>query len=54
MNLIPLQSGDVLASHADVTDLIEHFDYKPKTFLEEEIKRFIAWYIKFYNKLYSL
>jgi UDP-glucuronate 4-epimerase len=29
MELLPLQPGDVPDTYADVTDLVEQFDYKP-------------------------
>jgi len=47
--LLPLQPGDVPASHADVTDLIRDFDYKPDTSIEEGISKFIKWYLEFYK-----
>ncbi len=48
-NLMPLQPGDVPASHADVTDLIEDLGYKPNTSIQEGINRFIDWYLEFYG-----
>ena len=48
-NLMPLQQGDVPASHADVTDLINDMDYKPDTSIQEGINKFISWYMKFYK-----
>ena len=48
-NLLPLQSGDVPASHADVTDLIEKIGYKPNTSIKEGVNKFIKWYLEFYN-----
>lgn len=47
-NLLPLQPGDVPASHADVTDLIKDMGYKPETPIQEGINQFIAWYNDFY------
>jgi UDP-glucuronate 4-epimerase len=49
-NLLPLQSGDVPATWADVTDLVKNLSYKPNTSIQEGIKRFISWYREFYNK----
>jgi len=49
-NLLPLQPGDVPASHADVTDLIEDMRYKPNTPIQEGIDRFIEWYLEFYGE----
>ncbi|NOR45960.1 MAG: NAD-dependent epimerase/dehydratase family protein [Candidatus Delongbacteria bacterium] len=48
-NMLPLQPGDVPASHADVKDLIKDFDYAPETKIEDGIKKFIDWYIEFYK-----
>ena len=49
-NMMPLQAGDVPASHADVTDLIEDMGYKPQTPIQECVNRFIDWYLEFYEK----
>lgn len=43
-NLLPIQSGDVPATYADVDDLVRDVDFKPSTSIEEGIKRFIEWY----------
>ncbi|WP_353661509.1 NAD-dependent epimerase [Hydrogenimonas sp. SS33] len=48
-NLLPIQPGDVPATYADVSDLIEDLGYKPATSIEEGIENFVAWYRKFYN-----
>lgn len=48
-NMLPLQPGDVPASHADVQDLIRDFDYSPSTKIEDGIKNFIDWYAEFYK-----
>ena len=47
--MLPLQPGDVPASHADVKDLIKDFNYSPSTKIEDGIKKFIDWYTKFYK-----
>lgn len=49
-NMMPLQPGDVPASHADVTDLIEDLGYKPNIPFQEGINKFIDWYLEFYGK----
>lgn len=43
-HLLPLQAGDVPATYADVTDLVEDLGYKPNTPVKEGIKQFIKWY----------
>lgn len=47
--MLPLQPDDVPATYADVSGLIEDFDYKPNTSHTEGIARFISWYKKFYT-----
>ena len=49
INYKPLQPGDVVASHADVDDLVEDFGYKPSTTVDEGIRDFIDWYKEYYN-----
>ncbi|NTU53283.1 MAG: NAD-dependent epimerase [Chlorobiaceae bacterium] len=48
-NLLPIQPGDVPSTWADVADLVEQFDYKPATTVQEGVDRFIAWYREFFN-----
>jgi len=48
-NYLPLQLGDVPASHADVNDLMNDFGYCPQTGIEAGIKKFLEWYIDFYK-----
>ncbi|MDO8967653.1 NAD-dependent epimerase [Algoriphagus sp.] len=50
MELLPLQPGDVPASHADVTDLVRDTGYKPATPIEEGVKAFTDWYLAYYKK----
>lgn len=47
-NYMPMQDGDVVSTYADVTDLINDFDYKPNTKLKDGIGIFVDWYKKFY------
>ena len=49
LDLMPMQDGDVRKSHADVTDLINDFDYTPKWNIQDGIKNFIQWYIDYYK-----
>jgi UDP-glucuronate 4-epimerase len=46
--LLPLQAGDVRATLADVSGLIDDFGYKPSTPIKEGIRNFISWYRNFY------
>ncbi len=42
--LLPLQPGDVPDTYADVDDLVEQFDYKPSTDVEQGVIKFVEWY----------
>ncbi len=48
-NFMPMQPGDVEKTHADVTELISEYGYKPDTSVEEGIRKFVEWYKKYYN-----
>ena len=50
MNMLPLQPGDVPASHAEVSDLVRDTGYKPNTPIEQGVKSFTDWYIDYYKK----
>lgn len=47
--MLPLQPGDVPATYADVSDLVEDLDYKPSTPLQKGIDNFVSWYREFFN-----
>ena len=49
MNMLPLQPGDVVATYANVDDLIKDVDYKPSTNIEEGIKNFAEWFKEYYG-----
>ncbi len=48
-NLMPMQPGDVAATYADVSDLMNDMGYKPDTPLEHGVGEFIKWYREFYE-----
>ncbi|MCB1744689.1 MAG: NAD-dependent epimerase [Gammaproteobacteria bacterium] len=48
-NLLPMQAGDVADTYADVSELVEAFDYRPRTPVEEGVRRFVQWYLDFYR-----
>ncbi|RLA84381.1 MAG: NAD-dependent epimerase [Epsilonproteobacteria bacterium] len=48
-NFMPLQAGDVPATYADVTDLVNDLGYKPETPVQEGINKFVDWYLDFFN-----
>ncbi len=47
--LLPMQPGDVAATCADVTDLVENLKYKPDTKVQEGIQNFITWYREYFK-----
>lgn len=49
VNLLPLQPGDVPDTYANVDNLVEQFDYKPSTSVEEGVARFIDWYRQYFG-----
>jgi UDP-glucuronate 4-epimerase len=48
-NLLPLQAGDVPDTWADVEDLVTDVGYRPNTPVEVGVRRFIDWYVDYYN-----
>ena len=48
-NLLPMQPGDVPDTWADVEDLATDVGYRPATVVEEGVKRFVAWYVDYYQ-----
>ncbi len=48
---LPMQPGDVASTYADVSGLIQTFEYQPSTDLDTGIKSFVQWYLSFYHSL---
>ena len=48
-NLLPMQPGDVPDTWADTEDLVADVGYQPATPVEEGVRRFVDWYIDYYN-----
>jgi UDP-glucuronate 4-epimerase len=46
---LPLQPGDVPDTYANVVDLVEQFDYKPATTVQDGVQRFVDWYRGYYK-----
>jgi UDP-glucuronate 4-epimerase len=46
LQLMDMQPGDVVATWADVEDLVNNFSYKPETSIEEGVGEFAKWYLK--------
>lgn len=48
-NMLPLQDGDVPASWANVDELMDTINFRPKTSIEHGVNNFIDWYKSYYN-----
>ena len=48
-NLMPIQPGDVPATWADVTDLVNDLGYKPDTDINKGVGEFVRWYREYYS-----
>ena len=46
---LDLQPGDVVATYANVDDLIRDVGFKPATPIDVGIRRFVAWYREYYG-----
>jgi UDP-glucuronate 4-epimerase len=44
-NFMDIQAGDVPATHAEVFKLEEYVNFRPKTSVEEGVRRFVDWYL---------
>jgi UDP-glucuronate 4-epimerase len=47
--LLPLQTGDVPNTWADIEDLVRDTGYVPQTQVEEGVRRFVEWYLEYYR-----
>lgn len=47
---LPMQPGDVYQTFADIADLEKDFGFKPKTTLQDGMKKFAKWYKEYYKK----
>ncbi|MFO0691354.1 MAG: NAD-dependent epimerase [Myxococcota bacterium] len=47
--MLPMQPGDVRATYADVSALVEAVGYRPRVALEDGMARFVAWYRGYYG-----
>jgi len=48
-NLLPLQSGDVPETFADIEDLVKEVGYRPSTPIEVGVKHFVDWFCEYYR-----
>ena len=47
--LVTGTEGDVPATYADVTDLVNDLGYKPQTPVQDGINKFVDWYLEFFQ-----
>lgn len=45
---LPIQPGDLPDTWADVDDLVQQFEYQPKTAVEDGIASFVSWFKAYY------
>ena len=43
-NMLPMQSGDVPLTYADIDDLVDEYGFQPNTSIEQGISKFVDWY----------
>ena len=48
-NLMPMQAGDVKATWADASSLVEAVGYQPATPLSVGVQAFVDWYLEYYG-----
>jgi len=46
---LPLQAGDVVATYADIDDLVRDVGFRPRTPLRTGIERFVDWFKDYYG-----
>lgn len=48
LDLLPIQDGDVPATYADVSRLVDELGFKPETTVEKGVSSFVKWYRDYY------
>ncbi len=48
-NFLPMQPGDVPDTAADVDALARDVGYRPSTALEEGVRHFVEWYLRYFH-----
>ncbi|MDC1135633.1 NAD-dependent epimerase [Alphaproteobacteria bacterium] len=46
---LPMQPGDVISTSANIEDLVENFDFEPKTNIIDGINLFADWFLRFHE-----
>jgi UDP-glucuronate 4-epimerase len=47
IEMLPMQPGEMTVTYADTTAMAEDFGYRPRTSLEEGLKRFVEWFRRY-------
>jgi UDP-glucuronate 4-epimerase len=47
LNFLPMQAGEVVATYANVDDLIQDIHFAPITPIETGIQKFVEWYLEY-------
>ncbi len=50
LNFLPMQPGEVVATYADVDDLVQAIHFAPVTPIETGIQHFVDWYLAYSNQ----
>ena len=46
---LPIQKGDIIKTHANISRLKKLINYQPKTSIEKGIQKFVNWYMDYFN-----
>jgi len=49
VDFLPMQTGDVIYTCADITSAQKEFEYQPKTKFEDGLESFVKWYKEYYK-----
>ena len=47
---LPMQKGDIHATQADISRMVEEFQYQPVFTIREAVGNFVKWYIGYYGR----
>lgn len=53
-NMLPMQPGDIVATHAEIEELRQAVGFAPHTPLKEGVENFAAWFRVYYGGERSL
>lgn len=49
IKFMPIQAGDVPDTFADISDIVQEFNYEPKIDIVEGVSKFVDWYKKYFQ-----